>query len=155
MTIYFTAVCCISLFEALQTLYWGTFGLIEKDRLDSLYRKHTFTMFIGLLMFGVYCSIMIIVLINMLIAMMSNSYQIIAVKLNHLAIVCLIVGYFFSMKFSLAYRIKPTRSGSLPVRDCGYRISKRAVRCRPRLISYQAPSPFIISSDGAIRNFSV
>jgi transient receptor potential cation channel subfamily C member 4 len=35
-------------------------------------------MFIGLLMFGVYSSIMIIVLINMLIAMMSNSYQIIA-----------------------------------------------------------------------------
>lgn len=68
-----------SLFEALQTLFWGTFGLVEKDRLDSLYRKHTFTMFIGLLMFGVYCSIMIIVLINMLIAMMSNSYQIIAV----------------------------------------------------------------------------
>jgi hypothetical protein len=67
------------LFEALQTLYWGVFGYIEKDRLDSLYRKHTFTMFIGLLMFGVYCAIMIIVLINMLIAMMSNSYQLIAV----------------------------------------------------------------------------
>jgi len=65
-----------------QTLYWGTFGLIEKDRLDSLYRKHTFTMFVGLLMFGVYCCIMIIVLINMLIAMMNNSYQIIAVIKN-------------------------------------------------------------------------
>lgn len=64
----------------MQTLYWGTFGLIEKDRLDSLYRKHTFTMFVGLLMFGVYCCIMIIVLINMLIAMMNNSYQIIAVN---------------------------------------------------------------------------
>ena len=38
-------------------------------------------MFIGLLMFGVYSSIMIIVLLNMLIAMMSNSYQYIAVGL--------------------------------------------------------------------------
>lgn len=37
-------------------------------------------MFIGLLMFGVYSSIMIIVLLNMLIAMMSNSYQYIAVN---------------------------------------------------------------------------
>lgn len=36
-------------------------------------------MFIGLLMYGVYSSIMIIVLLNMLIAMMSNSYQCIAV----------------------------------------------------------------------------
>ncbi|CAF3415487.1 unnamed protein product [Rotaria sp. Silwood1] len=35
-------------------------------------------MFIGLLMYGVYSSIMIIVLLNMLIAMMSNSYQYIA-----------------------------------------------------------------------------
>ncbi|CAF0808879.1 unnamed protein product [Brachionus calyciflorus] len=67
-----------NLFEALQTLYWGIFGLIDKDRLESLYRKHTFTMFIGLLMFGTYCCIMIIVLINMLIAMMSSSYQLIA-----------------------------------------------------------------------------
>ena len=53
--------------------------MVEKDRLETLFIKHTFTMFIGLLMFGVYCTIMIIVLINMLIAMMSNSYEIIAV----------------------------------------------------------------------------
>ena len=39
-------------------------------------------MFIGLLMYGVYSSIMIIVLLNMLIAMMSNSYQYIAVSLQ-------------------------------------------------------------------------
>lgn len=66
------------MFETIQTLYWGFIGLIEKDRLETLYRKHTFTMFIGLLMFGVYCIIMSIVLVNMFIAMMSNSYQIIA-----------------------------------------------------------------------------
>jgi transient receptor potential cation channel subfamily C member 4 len=54
--------------------------MVEKDRLDSLYRKHTFTMFIGLLMFGTYLTIMVIVLINMLIAMMNNSYQIIFVS---------------------------------------------------------------------------
>jgi hypothetical protein len=68
-----------SLFESLQTLFWGTFGLIDLQTFQ-IYKKHTFTMFVGLLMFGVYCSIMIIVLLNMLIAMMSSSYQYIAVS---------------------------------------------------------------------------
>ncbi len=67
-----------SLFESLQTLFWGTFGLIDLQTFQ-IYKKHTFTMFIGLLMYGVYSSIMIIVLLNMLIAMMSNTYQYIAV----------------------------------------------------------------------------
>ena len=49
--------------------------MVEKDRLDSLYRKHTFTMFVGLTMFGTYSTIMIIVLINMLIAMMVKTYD--------------------------------------------------------------------------------
>lgn len=66
-----------SLFETIQTLFWGFFGYIDKDRLDKIYRKHTFTMFIGLLMFGTYSTIMVVVLVNMLIAMMNNSYQII------------------------------------------------------------------------------
>jgi len=35
----------LSLFETVQTLFWGFFGMVEKDRLDSLYRKHTFTIF--------------------------------------------------------------------------------------------------------------
>jgi len=65
----------------LQTLFWGTFGLIDLQTFQ-IYKKHTFTMFIGLLMYGVYSSIMIIVLLNMLIAMMSNSYQYIAVSLQ-------------------------------------------------------------------------
>jgi transient receptor potential cation channel subfamily C protein 4 len=69
-----------SLFETLQTLYWGVFGLVEKDRLE-LHRRHAFTMFTGLTMFGSYCTIMIIILINMLIAMMNNSYQRIAVNI--------------------------------------------------------------------------
>jgi hypothetical protein len=53
-----------SLFETIQTLFWGFFGYIDKDRLDKIYRKHTFTMFIGLLMFGTYSTIMVVVLVN-------------------------------------------------------------------------------------------
>ena len=67
-------------------------------------------MFLGLLMFGVYCAIMIIILVNMLIAMMSNSYQIIAV--------CFILSLAF-LEFKLIlffkkinkYRIKQTKNG--------------------------------------------
>lgn len=64
-------------------MYWGIFGYVEKDRFESLHRKHTFTMFIGLFIFGVYCSIVIVVLINMLVAMMNNSYQIIVVIIHN------------------------------------------------------------------------
>lgn len=72
-----------SLFESLQTLFWGTFGLIDLQTFQ-IYKRHTFTMFVGLLMYGVYSSIMIIVLLNMLIAMMSNSYQYIAVCVQNI-----------------------------------------------------------------------
>ncbi len=65
----------------MQTLWWGIYGYIEKDRLEMLYSKHTFTMFVGLTMFGVYCCATTIVLVNMLIAMMNNSYQIIVVSI--------------------------------------------------------------------------
>ncbi|KAI3383674.1 hypothetical protein SNEBB_009258 [Seison nebaliae] len=68
-----------NLFETLQTLFWAVFGLIELQKLN-IYKQHYFTMFVGLLMFGVYNCIMNIVLLNMLIAMMSNSYQVIANK---------------------------------------------------------------------------
>ena len=79
-----------SLFEIIQTLYWAAFGLIELDSLDL--RKaapeknpemmhHEFTEFVAKLMFGAYNCIASIVLINMLIAMMSNSYQNISVSI--------------------------------------------------------------------------
>jgi len=80
---YFLKNYNLSFFETIQTLIWAYFGMVEKDRLDSLYRKHTFTMFIGLLMFGSFLTILVIVLINMLIAMMNNSYQIIVVSLKN------------------------------------------------------------------------
>ncbi len=93
-----------SLFESLQTLFWGTFGLIDLQTFQ-IYKKHTFTMFIGLLMYGVYSSIMIIVLLNMLIAMMSNSYQYIAV--------CRILENIFRRIFLFIFRIQPKLNGNL------------------------------------------
>ena len=65
-----------SLFETSQSLFWASFGLVDLMAFELTGIK-SFTRFWALLMFGSYSVINIIVLLNMLIAMMSNSYQII------------------------------------------------------------------------------
>ena len=67
-----------SLFETSQSLFWASFGLVDLESFELTGIKG-FTRFWGLLMFGSYSMINIIVLLNMLIAMMSNSYQVIQV----------------------------------------------------------------------------
>nr|XP_023013242.1 transient receptor potential protein-like [Leptinotarsa decemlineata] len=66
-----------NLFETSQSLFWASFGLVDLISVDLTGIKG-FTRFWALLMFGSYSVINIIVLLNMLIAMMSNSYQIIS-----------------------------------------------------------------------------
>lgn len=68
-----------SLFETTQTLFWAVFGLIDLDsfELDGI---KIFTRFWGMLMFGTYSVINIVVLLNLLIAMMNHSYQLISVR---------------------------------------------------------------------------
>ncbi|KAL5962678.1 Transient receptor potential-gamma protein, partial [Taenia solium] len=63
-----------NLFEIVQSLYWSTYGLIDLTNFNLEY-PHSFTEFIGKLIFGTYSCIAFIVLLNMLIAMMNNSYQ--------------------------------------------------------------------------------
>lgn len=63
-----------SLFEIVQSLYWAIYGLVDLDHAD-LKEPHEFTEFIGKLMFGSYSWIAFVVLLNLLIAMMSNSYS--------------------------------------------------------------------------------
>lgn len=69
-----------SLFETSQSLFWASFGLVDLMAFE-LQGIKSFTRFWAMLMFGSYSVINIIVLLNMLIAMMSNSYQIISVRL--------------------------------------------------------------------------
>ncbi|XP_017840256.2 transient receptor potential-gamma protein [Drosophila busckii] len=66
-----------NLFETTQTLFWAVFGLIDLDsfELDGI---KIFTRFWGMLMFGTYSVINIVVLLNLLIAMMNHSYQLIS-----------------------------------------------------------------------------
>lgn len=67
------------LFETLQSLFWSIFGLINLY-VTNVEPDHTFTEFVGSTMFGTYNIISLVVLLNMLIAMMNNSYQHIAVS---------------------------------------------------------------------------
>ncbi|NXP50564.1 TRPC4 protein, partial [Heliornis fulica] len=66
-----------TLFETLQSLFWSIFGLINLY-VTNVKAKHEFTEFVGATMFGTYNVISLVVLLNMLIAMMNNSYQLIA-----------------------------------------------------------------------------
>ncbi|KAJ7997484.1 hypothetical protein DPEC_G00229500 [Dallia pectoralis] len=67
-----------TLFETLQSLFWSIFGLISLY-VTNVNADHQFTEFVGATMFGTYNIISLVVLLNMLIAMMNNSYQHIAV----------------------------------------------------------------------------
>ena len=73
---------CVSgcrLFETLQSLFWSVFGLVNLY-VTNVKADHEFTEFVGATMFGTYNIISLVVLLNMLIAMMNNSYQNIAVS---------------------------------------------------------------------------
>ncbi|XP_059484449.1 transient-receptor-potential-like protein [Neocloeon triangulifer] len=62
-----------NLFESSQSLFWASFGMVGLDDFELIGIK-SYTRFWGLLMFGSYSVINVIVLLNLLIAMMSNSY---------------------------------------------------------------------------------
>jgi hypothetical protein len=68
-----------SLFESSQSLFWASFGGVGIDSFELTGIK-SYTRFWGLLMFGSYSVINVIVLLNLLIAMMSNSYAMIDVS---------------------------------------------------------------------------
>ncbi|EDW89546.1 transient-receptor-potential-like protein isoform X2 [Drosophila yakuba] len=65
-----------NLFESSQSLFWASFGMVGLDDFELSGIK-SYTRFWGLLMFGSYSVINVIVLLNLLIAMMSNSYAMI------------------------------------------------------------------------------
>lgn len=87
------------LFETLQSLFWSVFGLINLY-VTNVKARHEFTEFVGATMFGTYNVISLVVLLNMLIAMMNNSYQLIAVS----SWVC----------FSLALKVNPCPGINIP-----------------------------------------
>nr|XP_022912725.1 transient-receptor-potential-like protein [Onthophagus taurus] len=62
-----------NVFESSQSLFWASFGMISLEDFE-LEGIKGYTRYWGLLMYGSYSVINVIVLLNLLIAMMSNSY---------------------------------------------------------------------------------
>lgn len=123
------------------------FGLVDLDsfELDGI---KIFTRFWGMLMFGTYSVINIVVLLNLLIAMMNHSYQLISVsnipedrpfgtalKLNNL--IC---------------RNGLTLSGNSRDPNCGLAISRKVRPARRPLTSFLHRSPCGTYSSGSNGN---
>jgi hypothetical protein len=68
-----------SLFEAMQTLFWTVFGQIDLKQFN-LICIDGFTKVAAKIILGTYAVITIVVLLNLLIAMLNNSYQLISVS---------------------------------------------------------------------------
>nr|AGJ70290.1 transient receptor potential channel C [Terebratalia transversa] len=66
----------LNLWEIAQTLYWGIYNMIDLEHF-TLKEDHYVTQLLGKFMYGTYSLIAVVVLLNMLIAMMSNSYEMI------------------------------------------------------------------------------
>ena len=60
--------------QSFKTLFWAIFGLSEVKSVVINY-NHKFIENIGYILYGVYNVTMVIVLLNMLIAMINNSFQ--------------------------------------------------------------------------------
>uniref|UniRef100_A0A8C9TUB8 Short transient receptor potential channel 4-like n=1 Tax=Scleropages formosus TaxID=113540 RepID=A0A8C9TUB8_SCLFO len=71
---YYQTRAFSTFFETLQSLFWSVFGLVGLH-VTNVTANHKFTNFVGATMFGTYNVISLVVLLNMLIAMMNNSYQ--------------------------------------------------------------------------------
>ena len=63
------------IWKNLTSLFWSLFGVVEQGNFKAPGGIHHLTEDFGLVLFGVYNVLAIIVLINMLIAMMSKSYE--------------------------------------------------------------------------------
>lgn len=144
-----------SLFETSQSLFWASFGLVDLMAFE-LQGIKSFTRFWAMLMFGSYSVINIIVLLNMLIAMMSNSYQIISVskmsQMHETALGCALCVLMTicpcacAIERSIAfqtYRNDLIRNGSSPVRNCGWAILKMVAHYRLRSIWHRLQNSFV------------
>lgn len=68
----FSALHFRSLFESSQSLFWASFGMVGLENFELLGIK-SYTRFWGLMMYGSYSIINVIVLLNLLIAMVCSA----------------------------------------------------------------------------------
>jgi len=69
-----SCLCLHSLENSYRTLYWSLFSMTQLKDI-KIQEGQLFTEIVGELLFMAYQTMAVIVLINMLIAMMSNSFQ--------------------------------------------------------------------------------
>lgn len=79
LTIFFFFFSCdCSVFESIQTLFWTSFGEVDLETFDLPGMK-PYTRFWAVFIFATYSVINVTIMLNLLIAMMSNSYSVIEV----------------------------------------------------------------------------
>jgi len=78
--IFATKIPLFRIGGSLRFLFWDLFGIADVDDLETE-ENFIITQYTGELLLGLYSIASIIVAINMLIAMMANSYQKVAVSL--------------------------------------------------------------------------
>lgn len=64
-----------NVFKTFELLFFALFGLVEPENLPPVHRNPIWTITLAKAVFGIYQIVTIIVLINLLIAMMSDTYQ--------------------------------------------------------------------------------
>jgi transient receptor potential cation channel subfamily C protein 4 len=67
--------CIFRMGGTFKTVFWSLFGLSEKEGVKLGNYQNRFTELIGYLIYGTFNIASVIVLLNMLIAMMSKSYE--------------------------------------------------------------------------------
>lgn len=127
-----------SLFESSQSLFWASFGMVGLESFE-LQGIKSYTRFWGLLMFGSYSVINVIVLLNLLIAMMSNSYATIDV-IKFMSLRSILIEVNFNRNFSQCL----TRSGNLLELSSGWATLKKVQLCLHRSMYYLPLSGLLV-----------
>lgn len=137
--------CCCRFNETFHFLFWTMFGVANQDYVDM--PQFVLAEFVGRILYGIFTLVIVIVLLNMLIAMITNSFQKIEVRdckmsllhprnksRNHTAaLTCknIIIIIFI--------RMMQTLSGNLPGQSCTWVTSGRASPCLCPLTSSLHP----------------
>lgn len=67
--------------ETFRFLFWTMFGVVNQEYVDM--PEFVLAEFVGRVLYGIFTLVIVIVLLNMLIAMITNSFQKIEVKNYH------------------------------------------------------------------------
>lgn len=96
--------------ETFHFLFWTMFGVANQDYVDM--PQFVLAEFVGRILYGIFTLVIVIVLLNMLIAMITNSFQKIEVNREFFSILQIFVENLAAAECFL-HRTTPTWSGSL------------------------------------------